>query len=143
MGQKRIGKDWAPTWLEAFSRTRRVVDASKVVGLTRDAPYKRRQVDEEFARAWDEIKSEWWETRLAELEESAIDRAIHGTVRTSENGVENRYHETALTIFMLKAKLGYRDGHEVDDQRGVGGVTINLHKGAGARVEIPEENDGG
>lgn len=91
-------------FIEALKRERSVAHACAAVGIGRTAAYSWRTDDPAFRAAWDEAIAK----NLDDLEASAMRRAIEGTKEpiTNKDGkvIGHRVkHETALTIFMLKA----------------------------------------
>jgi hypothetical protein len=96
-------------FLSLFRKHRSVVKAARVMQVGRRTVYNWREDDPLFALAWDEIETEL----LDDLEDSALKRATRGHVEPvfGKDGTKigkRRKFETALTIFMLKARRGDR-----------------------------------
>lgn len=90
-------------FLEELTERGSVFHACKASGLGRSTAYRWRGEDEAFRDSWDEAL----ETVRDELEASAMQRAIHGTVKEvfdkgGRKVGEVQTWETGLTIFMLK-----------------------------------------
>lgn len=91
-------------FLEKLAEERSIADACRAAGIGRRTAYNWRAASEEFKEEWDEVV----EANIDELEAAALRRAVHGTEEpiTDKDGEILGYrvkHETALTIFMLKA----------------------------------------
>ncbi len=95
--------DWAGDFLEAIRDGLHVKDATEIAGISRTHPYKRRNEDEDFAKAWAEAS----ELGTEALESEAGRRAYHGTLKPvyykgNEVGQIREYSDTLL-MFLLRA----------------------------------------
>lgn len=103
------------TFLKVFAETGSVTVACIAIKRGRTAVYSWRDEDPEFAAAWREI----WDTRVDELEESAMTRAIEGYVRPvyqqGRKVGEERVYAPHLTMFML-GKLKRKQYSDVDER---------------------------
>lgn len=102
-----IEKEWEPKFLAALAETGVVSKAVRAAGVDRSTPYRKREVDAEFARAWEVAMDE----AMDELEWVARERA------TSVSDT--------LLIFLLKANrpAKYRENSRGESS---GLVTINV-----------------
>lgn len=103
------------TFLRVFAETGSTTAACIAIKRGRTTVYSWRDQDEEFAAAWREI----WETQVDKLEETAMQRAIHGYVRPvyqlgRKVGAE-RVFAPNLTMFML-SKLKRKQYSDVDER---------------------------
>lgn len=102
--RRRQPKDWAPKFLEELKTTGMVSVACERAAVGRTTVYDRRDVDEEFRAAWDEVIE-----RTTELmEREAYRRSVVGTDRPvfqggEQVGVVREYSDTLL-MFLLKAR---------------------------------------
>jgi hypothetical protein len=78
-------RDWQPAFIETLRVVPNVSAACKAVGISRNAAYRARQEDEEFALAWHDAIN----VSLDELEAALMARAIK--------------QDTQAAIFLLKA----------------------------------------
>ena len=105
---------------QALAEGGSVSKAASAVGVSRNAMYKLRKRDEEFAQEWDDAV----ESGTDVLEDEAVRRAKEGTDKpVFYQGVECgrvREYSDTLLIFMLKARRPekFRDG-VVDKSEGV------------------------
>jgi hypothetical protein len=117
--QKSRQRDWKPEFLETLRRGGHVTRAANVAGVTRQAAYKARQQDEQFAAAWADAIEESIET----LERVAVRRATVGEERPvfyrGKIVGKVRHVSDTLLIFLLKAKRPtvYRDNVKVDHEQ--------------------------
>ncbi len=104
-GRPRAGTpDWAPKFLKAIVDGLHVRDACVKANVNGIQPYKRRDVDPEFAAAWKEASTIGTEA----LELEAERRAFHGTLkpvfhRGKQCGLIREYSDTLIT-FLLRAR---------------------------------------
>ncbi len=85
--EERCGKKKTalPKWkwrcqdfLDALSEKKVVRIAAEQIGISRRAPYRRRDVDPEFAQAWAELKTHVEREKADDLEEGFMHRLTHG-----------------------------------------------------------------
>lgn len=117
--------DWSQAFLAQLAKSPNVAGAARAAGVTRDAAYKRRRVDEEFAAAWDDAI----EAGTDELVGEAYRRAFQGSekpvfYRGDECGRVREYSDT-LAIFLLKSHRRGVYGEKVD-QNHAGGLTVRV-----------------
>lgn len=146
--------DWPERFISAIrgelpgSERGHVTRACEMAGIGRSAAYERRDTDLEYRAAWDAVV----EGLLDDLETAAIRRATRGTSRpvVHDGGVvhdprtgeliEQTVQESALAIFTLKARRGWRDGGEADQRTDRPAVAIHLHADQrGAKVRLPDD----
>jgi len=88
-------------WLRAFAKTGSVTQATIDIGSHRTTVYRWREADQDFADAWDEI----WRSKIDNLEQSLMNRAINGHIRPIyQQGVrvgEEVVHHPQLGMFLL------------------------------------------
>jgi hypothetical protein len=108
--------DWKPEFLAALADGLHVRDAAFRAKVEPGWPYRVRQTDEEFRKAWDAAQ----EIGTRMLEREAARRAYHGTLRpVFQGGVEVgqvREYSDSLMQFLLKARRPdkYRDNSRVE-----------------------------
>lgn len=117
--------DWAPVFLAALQCGATVRKAARQAGVHPTMPFKRRGIDPEFSRSWNQAADIG--TRL--LEQEAQRRAYHGTIKPvfykgMKCGYVNEYSDLMM-IFLLKARRPdkYREGVEDGVQ---GGTVVNI-----------------
>lgn len=113
--------------------------AAAKAGYQREACYRWRESDEDFARLWDEALEEGTQ----QLEEEAIRRAKgYVETRIAKDGTpyEIRQHSDVLLIFLLKARRPdvYREKIDINEDRRTF-VHVNLLPVIGGRVVSEEE----
>jgi len=100
--KRKANVKWHAAFLVALAATGDVGQAAAVAGVARRTAYHHRESDKDFAAAWQET----FETKIDELETSAMNRAISGLERHTyfkDMRLDTyRMFETSLTIFMLK-----------------------------------------
>jgi len=116
---KKLGRpantDWHDRFTSALQKTRHVGQACAVAGVGRRTAYHHKADYPDFAEDWDCAI----QCNIDDLEASAMRRAIEGYTRgvysRGEKIGEDRYYETALTIFMLKCQRPER--YNIDNQQ--------------------------
>jgi hypothetical protein len=105
--EESLAPDWSLPFLRTLAATGNVTASCAAAGIGRRTAYDRKDIDPEFAAAWQEAL----EAGTDELERVARDRALAGS--------------DTLMIFLLKARRPdvYRESME---QRHSGGLTIRL-----------------
>ncbi len=68
----------ASKWIEAFLATRSSRKASETIGINVNSAYERRQVDEQFAKDWEEADKKRLKRMGDDLEETLYDRLLNG-----------------------------------------------------------------
>lgn len=134
-------KDWAQDFLDALKATGMVTAACDEVGIGRSTVYDRRESDEEFAAAWDDIV----ERTTERMESEAFRRAVEGVDEpVYHQGVAvdtvKKYSDTLL-IFMLKSRRPekYRERHQVEHTGPAGGpVDVNVNLDADGRAKLAD-----
>lgn len=150
-GRKRVKRprrpdpDAAPAWVEPFLEElierQDVAKACRAVGIDRTTPYKHREIDEDFAKAWDVIVTR---VRQDQVRASIHEIATQGfpkIVEVEEIDDEGKAHlverkvsrepQPATTIFWAKAQL--------EECRGIDGRgAANAPGGGGSPEEIAE-----
>ena len=118
------------TFLDALRDGETVVDAALKAGVNRDAFYRRRKADTEFASAWDDA----YERGTDKLEREAQRRAVEGVpdFKVGPGGqlVEMTRYSDTLLIFLLKARRPwkFRDNVRVEHSGPAGGPIMTEHK---------------
>lgn len=111
-------RDWKPDFLDTLKIGGHVVQAATAAGITKQAAYKARHADEDFALAWADAIDEATET----LERVAVRRATAGTERPvfykGEVVGTIREMSDTLLIFLLKARRPdvYRDNAKIEHE---------------------------
>jgi hypothetical protein len=101
-------------FLEALAAGHKVTAAARHVGMTPQGARKLRRRAPEFARVWDET----FAFLAAELEESALHRAIHGSERPMMSrgrqvGTRIHYHDRlALQLLAVRDPMTYAPLHQ-------------------------------
>lgn len=107
---------WKAEWLAALRSNVTVAAACRTVGIGRRTVYSAREVDEEFARAWDDIVAE----STDEMEREAYRRAVEGVeepvYQRGELVGQVRRYSDQLLMFLLKARRPevYRENQRVE-----------------------------
>ena len=103
-------------FIEALAATKCVDEACRRVGMSDTSAYelRNRPCGAAFARAWDIAV----ECQLDRVEQSAIERSIHGVARPifhkGEQVGEYRHYDERLTMFMLRSRRRARYGKWLD-----------------------------
>ena len=118
--------DWGEVFIAALSEGKSPTDAAIEAGVSRQAPYQRRQAHSEFAAAWEVAL----QVRTERLEAALYRRAVYGMVtattweRDPETGErvktgETRKFSDTTGVFLLKAydPERFRDRIQVDGER--------------------------
>ena len=110
MAGKPRAKDWAPAFLAALEDTHLVCEAARRAGISRRATYDRRQRDEVFREAWDEVLERSTEI----LEQIALRRAAEGSDQ--------------LLMFLLRARRPevYVERHQVRHAASIDGGPVGI-----------------
>lgn len=126
---------WGEMFLRQYAETRSVSRAVKAAGITLQAAYQNRNTHRRFRELWDEITN----THNADLEASALTRAIEGTrrlelyqgrpVKIDDKPVFRREFETQLTLFLLRKRMPqkYAD-FGGDDSGGAEGIAADVRR---------------
>lgn len=117
-------RDWAPDFLAAFDELGLVTEAARRANVGRSTVYRRREDDEAFAAAWEELEA----IVVERMEEEAHRRAVEGVEshKYDKDGnllwTETKYSDTLL-IFLLKARRPgvYRENVKVEHSGPDGG----------------------
>lgn len=122
--------DWSDKFLTSLAKKGNVTIAAKSARIARRTAYARREVDEEFRKAWADAIDEAADL----LEEEARRRAQDGTLKPIYQGGEQvgtvREYSDTLLIFLLKGARPekYKERRELtgpDD----GPITLKILKG--------------
>jgi hypothetical protein len=112
---KKARRDWKPAWLEAFRKAGTVTAACELAGIHRSTAYDAR-IDEQFARAWDEIEMETTDAMEREAYRRGVEGVDEPLVSAGKHVMTVRKYSDTLLIFMLKARKPetYRDNVKVE-----------------------------
>jgi hypothetical protein len=112
-------------WLGCYEYSKRVSEACRMVGISRQTAYAERERNDEFAARWDELNAQVVE----ELEAEAYRRAVEGTDKMVVSagkrlGTEKQFSDTLLTL-LLKANRPEKYRERVDVAHS-GGTTTTI-----------------
>lgn len=133
-------RDWKPGWLQAFRETGTVTAACERANIVRSTAYDAR-VDEDFARAWDEIEAETTDAMEREAYRRGVEGVSEPLVSAGKLVTNVQKYSDTLLIFMLKARKPgvYRENVKVEHSGRIDGKhEIEIPDTAERRAKVVE-----
>lgn len=108
-------RQWKECFVRAFRVMGNVTHAATAAGVSRDTVYKAREIDPEFAKAWDDAQEQAADRVEAEIFRRAVTGVEKAVWHQGEQcGVEVVYSDGLLTLLAKALRPHkFRDRHEV------------------------------
>jgi len=110
--------DWAPRFLAAYASSGNVKHSAMAAGIDRDAAYRRRQRDPEFAQAWAQAEQDAVDTLEAEARRRALatsDQLIIFLLKSLRPSVYRERTVVRVDVRREAERIAAKDGLDPDE----------------------------